>query len=107
ACHITAAHQSLQHPACDFARRIMQVALAPSGVWIADGPTILMPIAPHRPAEGGTLTPEQRAENHRVVHHAWRLHAENVRTALVRSDSWGQMRTEKVSNLKSEVSNLK
>jgi citrate lyase beta subunit len=83
ACHITAAHQDLRHPACDFARRVMQVGLASSGVWIADGPTILMPIAPHRPPTGGVLTREQQVENHRVVHQAWRLHAENVRKALV------------------------
>jgi citrate lyase beta subunit len=83
ACDVTAAHQGLRHPAADFARRVMQVALAGTGVWLSDGPTTVMPIAPHRAAADGTLTPEQRAENVRTVHEAWRLHAENVRRALI------------------------
>jgi citrate lyase beta subunit len=83
ACDITAAHQDLQHPACDFARRIMQVALAGTGIWMSDGPTMVMPIAPHRAGPGGTLTAAQRAENRLTVHHAWRLHVDNVRKALV------------------------
>jgi len=38
-----------------------------------------MPIGPH----GGSLDAAQRSENVRVVHHAWRLHAEHVRHSLV------------------------
>ena len=38
----------MRHPACDFAKHMMQVALAQSGVWLSDGATNIMPIAPHR-----------------------------------------------------------
>jgi citrate lyase beta subunit len=43
---ITAAHQTIDHPACDFARGMMQAALASTGVWLADGATNILPIAP-------------------------------------------------------------
>jgi citrate lyase beta subunit len=81
---ITAAHQRIDHPACDFARQTMQVALAGSGVRLADGPVTLLPIPPHRLGpEGGALPwPEQEA-NRAAVHAAWRLHYEQVRRGLV------------------------
>jgi len=80
--NITAAHQHMAHPACDFARHAMQVALAGTGVWICDGATNIMPIPPHRAGEQ-TLTGRELEENHRAVHGAWRLHAEHVRHSLV------------------------
>jgi citrate lyase beta subunit len=91
ALEVTAAHQGLEHPACDFARHVMQVALAGSGVWLADGSTTVLPLPPHRPAPGAPpLTAEQLAENRDVVHRAWRLHAGDVRRSLVRGfyQSW-------------------
>ena len=81
-CGITAAHQHMLHPACDFARNMMQVAFAGTGIWLSDGATNIMPIAPHRPTEGHPLTEEQIAENQTVVHHAWRLHYEHTRHSL-------------------------
>jgi hypothetical protein len=36
ACSITAAHQHMLHPACDFAKHLMQVALAGTGIWLSD-----------------------------------------------------------------------
>ncbi len=45
---ITAAHQHMLHPACDFARHVMQVSLAGTGVWLSDGATNIMPVTPHR-----------------------------------------------------------
>ncbi len=65
-CGITAAHQHMRHPACDFAKHVMQVALAGTGIWLSDGATNVMPIGPRD-----------------VVHRAWRLHAEHVRHSLV------------------------
>jgi hypothetical protein len=41
-----------------------------------------MPVAPHRAAEGQTLTPEQTEENRRTVHRAWRLHFDHARHSL-------------------------
>jgi citrate lyase beta subunit len=83
ACGITAAHQRLQHPACDFARHMMQAALAQSGVYLSDGGTNVLPIAPHRPRDGAPLTARQRTENRAIVHRAWKVHYDAVRHALV------------------------
>jgi citrate lyase beta subunit len=82
ACQITAAHQHMLHPACDFAKHMMQVSLAGTGVWLSDGATNIMPVAPHRAAEGEKLSPEQVEENRASVHRAWRLHFEHVRHSL-------------------------
>ncbi len=64
-CNITAAHQSMTHPTCDFAKHMMQVSLAGSGVMMSDGATNVMPVG----------SPE-------VVHRAWRLHFSHVRHSL-------------------------
>ncbi|HZS08409.1 MAG TPA: phosphoenolpyruvate kinase [Blastocatellia bacterium] len=82
-CSITAAHQHMLHPACDFARSMMQVAFAGTGVWLSDGATNIMPVAPHRPDEGRPLTPEQIAANRATVHHAWKLHYDHTQHSLV------------------------
>jgi citrate lyase beta subunit len=83
-CDITAAHQGMDHPACDFARQMMKVAYAGTGLWLSDGATNVLPIPPHRAAAGGLpLTPAQRAENRTAVHRAWRLHSEHMRRSLV------------------------
>ena len=63
---ITAAHQYMQHSACDFARHVIQVALADTGIWLSDGATNVMPIGARD-----------------VVHRAWRLHVEHIRHSLV------------------------
>lgn len=82
-CNITAAYQHMMHPACDFAKNMMQVSLAGTGVWLSDGATNVMPIAPHRFVEGGSpLTSEQIEENRAVVHRAWKLHYDHVQHSL-------------------------
>jgi citrate lyase beta subunit len=81
-CQITAAHQHMMHPACDYARHAMQVALGGTGVWLSDGATNIMPVPAHRAAGGGSLTAEQEAENLRTVHRAWRLHFEHIQHSL-------------------------
>jgi len=63
---ITAAHQHMRHPACDFARSVMQAALANSDVWISDGATNVLPV-------GGDPA---------VIHRAWRLHYDDIRHSL-------------------------
>ncbi len=82
--NITAAHQHMAHPACDFAREVMQVALAGTGVWLSDGATNVLPVALHRPAQNGSpLTPKQNAENRAAVHSAWKLHFDHIQHSLV------------------------
>jgi citrate lyase beta subunit len=58
--------QRLDHPANDFARHMLQVALAGTGVWIGDGSSNVVP--------AGDATQDVRA--------AWRMHAEHVRHSL-------------------------
>jgi citrate lyase beta subunit len=66
ACGITAAHQHMEHPVCDFARHVMQVALAGTGIWLSDGATNILPVG-----------------SREAVHRAWRLHARHIRHSLV------------------------
>ena len=78
-CDITAAYQAMRHPACDFAKNMMKVAYAGTGMFLSDGATTTMPVAPHK---GDSLSEEQKRENARAVHAAWRLHADDVRHSL-------------------------
>ena len=63
---ITASHQHMRHAVCDFAKHMMQVALAQSGVQLSDGATNIMPIGARD-----------------VVHHAWKQHFDDVTHSLV------------------------
>jgi citrate lyase beta subunit len=76
---ITAHSQHPLHPACHFARSIMLMTLAGSGIAVSDGPTNILPIPPHRRA---SLSDSQKSENRAVVHRAWKLHYQHVRDAL-------------------------
>ena len=78
-CNITAAYQSMQHPSCDFAKHMMQVAYGGTGVWLSDGATTIMPVPVHR---GDKLSGDQKRDNLRAVHAAWRLHADDIRHSL-------------------------
>jgi citrate lyase beta subunit len=81
--HIASTYQPIAHFASDFARSVMQVALAGTTVRLADGPTNIMPIAPFRTAKyGPPLSANQTQENRAAVHHAWKLHFDNVRRSL-------------------------
>src|ERR1700733_4887573 len=80
---IAAPRQAGTHPASDFARQVMQVALAETGVRIADGPLNILPIPPYRAAkDGGGLTARQIDENRATVQLGWKLQFEHVRRAL-------------------------
>ena len=82
-CSITAAHQHMMHPACDFAKHMMQVSFAGTGIWLSDGATNIMPVGPHRATEGAPLTPEQIEVNRAVIHRAWKLHYDHIQHSLV------------------------
>ncbi len=62
---ITAAQQTMTHPACDFAKHMMQATLAGTGVMLSDGATAVMPVG-------------DRAS----VQRAWRRHFDDVRASL-------------------------
>ncbi|MEV4129366.1 aldolase/citrate lyase family protein [Nocardia sp. NPDC049707] len=64
ACGIAAPDQALDHPAADYAKSVMQVAAAQTGVWICDGSTQIVP----------DREPESALRNHhRLVGRALRL----------------------------------
>jgi citrate lyase beta subunit len=63
---ITAAFQRMRHAACDFAKQVMKLAFAGTGLWLSDGATNVMPVG-----------------SRETVHAAWRLHADDVRHSLV------------------------
>ncbi len=65
-CDITASEQRMDHPACDFARHMMKVAYAGTGLWLSDGATNVMPVG-----------------DRDTVHRAWRLHVDHIRHSLV------------------------
>jgi citrate lyase beta subunit len=65
-CNITAAEQRMDHPSCDFARHMMQVAYSGTGLWLSDGATNILPIG-----------------DRDTIHRAWRLHVDHVRHSLV------------------------
>lgn len=80
---IAAPRRAGLHPASDFARQVMQVALADTGIRIADGPLNVLPIPPHRSGkDGAALTARQQDENRTTVHLGWRLEFEHVHRAL-------------------------
>jgi citrate lyase beta subunit len=64
---IAAAHQSSDHPAADFAKQFVQVAVAGTGARAVDGSTNVLPVG-----------------DREQVHAAWGLHAGLVRRALER-----------------------
>lgn len=80
--NITAAYQTMTHLACNFAREVMQVALAGTGVWLSDGATNIMPVPVHRASAQTPLTARQKEENRSAVHHAWKLHYDHIRHSL-------------------------
>ncbi len=82
-CSITAAHQHMMHPSCDFAKHMMQVSFAGTGIWLSDGATNIMPVGPHRASEGIPLSQDQNDENRAVVHRAWKLHYDHIQHSLV------------------------
>jgi citrate lyase beta subunit len=64
---IAAAQQAADHPAADFAKQLMQVAVAGTRARAVDGSTNVLPVG-----------------SRDAVHDAWRLHARLVRRALER-----------------------
>ncbi|CAN5458872.1 aldolase/citrate lyase family protein [soil metagenome] len=78
--NITAAHQRMRHPACDFAKHFMQVSLAGTGVWLSDGSTTIMPVPIHR---GASLSAAQVQANRDSVHGAWKLHFDDIQHSLI------------------------
>lgn len=76
--NVTADHQVMDHPSCDFARHVMKNALASTGIWLSDGATNVMPVGVHKnPANAA-----EEAENRASVHAAWRLSYGHIQHSL-------------------------
>lgn len=78
-CDITAKLQTMRHPVCDFARHMMKVSLAGTGVWLSDGATNIMPVGIHK---GENLTATQKKENIQTVYNAWKFMYDDVMHSL-------------------------
>lgn len=66
-CSITAAHQTMANPVCDFAKHVMQVSLAGMPVFLSDGATNIMPVG----------------DDEAAVHAAWRVSYQHIRHSLI------------------------
>lgn len=69
---IAAAYQSMEHPAADFAKEVMQLAVAGTGIRLSDGSTNVLPLGDAAQREA-----------------AWELHARLVRRSLERGYNQG------------------
>jgi citrate lyase beta subunit len=78
---LTASNQSVSHPACDFARSMMQVALAETGIWMSDSATNIVPVA-DRSSDQRSPSPQQAARTRESIHQAWRLAFDNTTRSL-------------------------
>ena len=79
-CGITARYQTMDHPVCDFAHHMTKVALGGTGIFLSDGATNVMPVAPNR---GEKLSKEKLKENMESVHNAWRVGYSHTMHSLV------------------------
>lgn len=87
--NISSRYQTLDHPACEFARQMMQVALAGTGVRLSDGAIHLIPVGPHRNA-GKPLTTKQMKENRVAVHRVWKDYFLQIQRSMAQGfyQSW-------------------
>ncbi|MBL7995408.1 phosphoenolpyruvate kinase [bacterium] len=87
--NISSRFQTLDHPANDFARQAMQVALAGTGVRLSDGAVHLIPVGPHR-AVSKALSIRQVKENREAVHGVWKNYFAQVQRSLMQGfyQSW-------------------
>jgi hypothetical protein len=76
---ISAVHQDIRHSACDFARQMMLITLAPLGIRLSDSVTTEMPVPIHKDE---SLSEAQINENKRALHSAWHRHFENVTRSI-------------------------
>ena len=78
-CDITAKHQNMQHPVCDFARHMMKVTLAGTGIWLSDGATNVMPVTVHK---GDVLSEIEQRENSAGIYKAWKNSFDDIKHSL-------------------------
>ncbi len=80
-CGITAAHQSMVNPICDYARQTMQVALSGIPVFLSDGATNVLPVVPYQKSEF-ILSEREKEENRQAISRSWILSFSHIRHSL-------------------------
>ena len=78
-CDLIAAYQTMDNEVCDFARQVMKVAFGGSGIFLSDGATNIIPLAPH---QSENLSALQNSENLENVHRSWKLSYGHIRHSL-------------------------
>jgi citrate lyase beta subunit len=78
-CDLIAAYQTMDNEVCDFARQVMKVAFGGSGIFLSDGATNIIPLAPHH---GENLSALQISENLESIHRSWKLSYGHIRHSL-------------------------
>lgn len=77
---IAAGHQSLEHPAADLAKDLMQLAVAGTGIRLSDGSTNILPIGERRAEAWALHARLVRRSCERGIYQGWDLHAGQLPT---------------------------
>lgn len=79
---IAAAYQSMEHPAADYAKNVMQVAIAGTGVHLSDGSTNILPLGDAEQVETAWALHARLVRRHleRGIYQGWDLHENQLVT---------------------------
>ncbi|MBP2372731.1 DUF6986 family protein [Paeniglutamicibacter psychrophenolicus] len=79
---IAAAYQSMEHPAADYAKNVMQVAIAGTGVHMSDGSTNILPLGDAEQVEAAWALHARLVRRHleRGIYQGWDLHENQLAT---------------------------
>ncbi len=84
-CGVAAAYQSMEHPVADFAKDVMQVAIAGTGVHISDGSTNILPIGDEEQVRAAWALHARLVTRHleRGIYQGWDLHYAQLPTRFL------------------------
>lgn len=84
---IAAAYQSMEHPAADYAKNVMQVAIAGTGVHMSDGSTNILPLGEAAQVEAAWALHARLVRRHleRGIYQGWDLHQHQLVTRYLAS----------------------
>lgn len=84
---IAAAYQSMEHPAADYAKNVMQVAIAGTGVHMSDGSTNILPLGETDQVEAAWALHARLVRRHleRGIYQGWDLHQHQLVTRYLAS----------------------
>ncbi|GAA4371727.1 DUF6986 family protein [Paeniglutamicibacter cryotolerans] len=87
---IAAAYQSMEHPAADYAKSVMQVAVAGTGVHLSDGSTNILPLGSPKDVAGAWALHARLVRRHleRGIYQGWDLHPAQLVTRYLATYSF-------------------